>query len=192
MNPILKKHWPKLAGVIVVALLCLASFSFGRAMVPPAEVKIVEKVVTVEVEKLVEKLVEKKVLVADTSQKVRRVERVIERPDGTKETVRTEDVDSDTSTKVVEDKATERVVEKIMTIEKEKLVEVSKPAPDWRVAPLVGVNIPELPSLLTGPYDPLRHTTFGVAVERRILGPVALSAFGLTSGQVGLGVSFEF
>lgn len=52
--------------------------------------------------------------------------------------------------------------------------------PDWRVGGLVGIDLGE------------RAPTFGLQVERRILGPVFLGIGGLSSGQVWGGVSGEF
>lgn len=52
--------------------------------------------------------------------------------------------------------------------------------PNWRVGGLVGVD-------LSGPSP-----AYGGQVERRIIGPVYVGAWGLSSGQAGLSVGVEF
>lgn len=58
--------------------------------------------------------------------------------------------------------------------------------PDWRVGALVGGSLtaPMLP--LSGPL------AVGVIVERRIIGPVSLGVWGLSSGQAGVAITGEF
>ena len=64
--------------------------------------------------------------------------------------------------------------------EVERRVEVHSPLPDWRVGGLVGL------SLRGGP-----EPAFGAEVQRRILGPVYLQAWGLNTGAAGVGVGLE-
>lgn len=65
-------------------------------------------------------------------------------------------------------------VERVEVVrEVERRVEVSTPAPDWRIAGLVG-------------YD--GGVVYGASVDRRILGPITVGAWGLSSGSVGASV----
>lgn len=65
--------------------------------------------------------------------------------------------------------------------EVERRVEVHSPLPDWRVGGLVGL------SLRGGP-----EPAFGLELQRRILGPVYVQAWGLNTGAAGVGVGLEF
>lgn len=58
--------------------------------------------------------------------------------------------------------------------------------PDWRIGVLAGgtLSSPLLP--LAGPL------TVGAIVERRIVGPVSLGLWGLSSGQAGVALTVEF
>ncbi len=58
--------------------------------------------------------------------------------------------------------------------------------PDWRLGVMAGGSLtaPALP--LAGPL------AVGVLVERRIIGPVSLGVWGLSSGQAGAAVTVEF
>lgn len=53
--------------------------------------------------------------------------------------------------------------------------------PQWKAQGLVGLNIHDLSS-----------PVYGVGVERRILGPIFVGAYGKTNSEAGLSVSLEF
>lgn len=96
---------------------------------------------------------------------IRIVEREITRPDGTKEKER-----------ITEDKSQESTKKEKDT--KESTLIANK-KPDWRVNGLAALN-----------ND--RNIVYGLHVERRILGPISVGAFGLTDTTVGLSVGIEF
>jgi hypothetical protein len=190
----------------VVAGAITGAFVLGRFTAPEMPERVVEKTV----EKVVEKVDERKVTqlqqenqslkqeVAQLSLRIRRTEHTVTRPDGTVEVVKTEEVDK-TETKATQEvkveirevKVTEtKIVDRI--IEKEVLVEKLR-RPDWRVSALVGLNVPNLgqvTELSVGGVLPA--LALGASVDRRIIGPVSAGVWGLSSGQFGLGVSFEF
>lgn len=64
--------------------------------------------------------------------------------------------------------------------------QVTTAQPDWRIGVLVGGTLtpPALP--LTGPL------AVGLQVERRIIGPVSMGIWGLSSGQAGVSLSVTF
>lgn len=192
----------------VVALLALAAaFSAGRFLSPE---KVVEKVVEVErvvevvkeseLEAVVEELVEEvrtlKSQLTDVKKSIHRETRTVQHPSGMVETVKVEDINVskvvkeqeikyvDREVKTVEIRYVDRVVEKEVekVVEKKKLV---TSRPDWRVSPMVGFNS-------TGEGWVKGNLTYGGMVERRIIGGVSVGAWGLTSGQVGIGLSLEF
>lgn len=96
---------------------------------------------------------------------VRTVIKEVSRPDGTKirETV-------------IEDKSKE-AKNKDQTNTSTKLVESLKP--QWKVQGLVGIN-------------EISNPTYGVGVERRIIGPVFAGVWVNTQKQYGVSVSLEF
>lgn len=89
---------------------------------------------------------------------------ITEKPDGTKTTV-------------ITDKSVD-TTQKDKTQETEKTVENYKP--QWKV----GVQL--------APKNPQYEYFYGVEVERRILGPVFVGAFGNTDRTLGLIVGLEF
>lgn len=68
--------------------------------------------------------------------------------------------------------------------------QAASPRSDWMVAALVGTNVARLELQPLAPY--LKPVVLGVHVQRRILGPVHVGAYGLSDGSVGgsLGVAF--
>jgi hypothetical protein len=89
----------------------------------------------------------------------------VDRPDGTKEITTTKDdnsVKKDTSISQSEDK--KAVVQ-----------------PNWMVSGGVGLN-----------FDGTMDRVYQLNVQRRILGPVFVGAYGTTKSEVGLSIGFEF
>jgi hypothetical protein len=100
------------------------------------------------------------------------------KPDGTRETHATTDTTVDQSRDTHVATETQRVEVKHVETLHESVTERSRP--DWRVGPMVGFD------LNRGAF------AFGAHVERRILGPLSLGAFGLSNGTAGLSLSMEF
>lgn len=166
----LVSHWRAL----LVCLLLAGAFVGGYMAHPdaPARVEVQEKVVykdrVVEVEKRVEVKAATKVVYRD---------RVITR-DGTvtEHEVEKTETKSDTRTD------TSKTAEKQGHSETSSQTRVA--SPDWRVGALVGLDARSL-----APLTP----SYGVIVERRILGPVSAGIWALNTGpQVGLVLSVEF
>lgn len=104
---------------------------------------------------------------------VRVVEREVRTPDGTVTVDRT--TDSRTDERVTTDSGT-TVAEKT---DARREATVTPRLPDWRVSGMVGTGWPLAP-------------IYGAHVERRILGPVTVGGWGLSSGVVGLSIGVEF
>ena len=163
----------KAAGILFAQLVVLATaFAFGRYTLPA---KVVEKLVTQEVIKEVVKteiqVVEKKVYVKAQQNDVQTKIVYVERPDGTKETTtvivdktKTDEASSQATTST-EVKVVEK--EKLVYVEKEKLVENAKP--QWHLGVRAGAGAAIDPTALTVPL-----MSFGIQAERRIVGPVWL------------------
>lgn len=190
-----------------VLLALAAAFGVGRFLSPE---KVVEKVVEVEravevvreseleavVEELAEEIRTLKSQLTDVKKSIHRETRTVQHPSGMVETVKVEDINVskvvkeqeikyvDREVKTVEVHYVDRVVEKEVEklVEKERLV---TSRPDWRVSPMVGVSS-------TSDGWVKGNVTYGGMVERRIIGGVSIGVWGLTSGQAGVGVSFEF
>lgn len=184
----LRRHWKPVVLVAAFLVTNIGSFALARYGMPE-KVVVQERLEVVEVVQEVVVEHEKRVYVKDTKERIHREETKTEHPDGTTVTQKTEDINIDSHIRDIEVKEVtkEVVVEKEVT--KEVFVDRTQPLPDWRVGALVGPNIP---ALGTGDFDPLTDLTYGLEVQRRVWGPVSASAWGLTSGQVGLGVNVEF
>lgn len=92
-------------------------------------------------------------------------ERIVKQKDGTEITERTtEDRSTETTDKKSESSSSTVVINK---------------KPDWRVNALGAVNVD-------------RKASYGLQVERRILGNISAGVFGLTDKTVGLSVGMEF
>jgi len=150
-----------------------AGFFLGRGK-KRVEVREVEKVRTVEVVR------EVKVSDRATARNVVRRKTTSKTPDGTTktETVTTIGVTereiSTTSTAKTAEKHTERETARVE----------SNPA-DWRVSALVGGQLK---------LSPISFNTlvYGAAVERRLLGPVWVGVWGISSGTAGVSLTLEF
>lgn len=212
MNQEVKKYvmWGgSLLGALVVA------FSVGRYTAKPEQVVtttyikgeerekvvVVEKIDETKLRELVVQVASLTTQLKDVKKSIHREERTVTHPSGIVETTKVEDINVskvvkeqaiqyvDRVEKVVETKYVDRVVEveKEKIVTKEQRVEVGHP--QWRVSPLIGVNVRDLrvvQGLSTGPL------VYGAEVERRILGPFSAGAWLLSSGQGGIKASIEF
>jgi hypothetical protein len=167
--------------------LAAVGFTFGRYATPDKVVEI-ERVKTVTVEK--EDIRAKERIAALTAEietlklRTHRERTTVERPDGTRETREVETVDVDRTTDTRETVEVIREVEKVRTVYvdrevlKEKRIESHRP--DWRIG---AMGVLDVPTLKYGA---------GAIVERRILGPISLGLWGVSTGQGGLALTLEF
>ena len=133
----------KLLGIAV--LIAAAGYSVGRYIQPP---KVEEKEVIKEVVKEVKD--------------EHTVTRVVERPDGTKETI------IDNTSKTRTDTALDKTTDKTSTLR-----------PDWKIAAGVGL-------------DKDKAQYYILEVNRRILGGISVGVIGTTQKSVGVTVGLEF
>lgn len=147
-----------------VLILLLVAYAFGRYNTPE---KVVTKIETHEVIKYVEK---------ETKSKQNNKDIVIietRLPDGTI-TKETHIVDKGT---VIIDKTKQGSDQK----DSSTTTIVSYQKAQWKAAGLLGVS----------DYS-LDNRIYGLEIERRILGPIFVGAWGMTSKEVGLSVGLEF
>ncbi len=176
--PFLKAHWRP----VVVCIALLVAVGAGRFLVPT-------KTAIMTVQKTVYK---DRIVTQTVQSEAKTVEHVVYRDhttvvykDGTvehRDIVKTENATGD-KTVTKSSKAVEQTQEAFKSATKE----VTNAKPQWRVNLLAGVETFNLkaPQLL-GPV------ALGVQVERRLIGPVWIGAFGLSSGSAGLSVGVEF
>jgi hypothetical protein len=175
----IRAHWRPFAVLAALLIAFGAGFGSARSTMKPGVITVTK---TVTVEKVVEakaKQVEKRVVVYR--------DRII-KPDGTRiehEVERSQTDAKSTST---------RAAEKTAAAESTQIIKPSNP-PDWRVGALVGLNWQGIHwSPLSIGLDAL---TYGVFVDRRILGPFSVGLWVTNSGKtfapaLGLQVSMEF
>lgn len=171
----LANHWKKLALICLLLASVGTSYWYGKTN---SRVEIIEK------EKIVEKIVEKVVRVKDesTHQKINRTTRIIEHPDGRKETIITENSETDTKSREQENKDTQ-------TDRTKETDKSTKPLPPskYRVGVIAATSVP---NLFNGKDKKLEYTG---AVGARVLGPFwADSQYNFSTRTVGVGISYEF
>jgi hypothetical protein len=169
-------QWFALAGLVV------ASFFAGRYSVPPF-IQYRDREVSVAAQVIEVKREAQAVATADTHQR-RALERIrVVYPDGTRvEHLREgSSLNLQSASQSGVSEATTRARVEYRDREVTKTVERS--APSWRVTAVAGV---ELRSILAP------HIVYGGEISRRILGPVSVGAFGLSSGVGGIALSVEF
>lgn len=193
-----------LGGVVLLGL----SFATGRYTVPTKiEEKVKIKDTTVVVEKIdTKRLEELSTQIQRALSQLEQIKTSIHRekisttyPDGRIELSETEDINIDRTVKtvdvlqvekqvvVVEEKIVEKQV--LVTKEIDKLKIVTAQKPQWKLTPMVGVNLADIrvaQSLTSGPF------VFGGSISKRIVGPVFVGVWGLSSGQVGIQATVEF
>jgi hypothetical protein len=172
-------HWA-LVGLTIL-LLVGAGYSLGRYAAPA---RVVEKVRTVEVEKVVTKEVVKVERVEAKARTVFVHEHKTIKPDGTTVVDRTEREHENTKTETAAAVVTEKTEAREST--KLKDVEVrSRSPPDWHLSFLAGLRAG---SVLQGQLSPV----YGAHVQRRLIGPFSVGAWGLSTGAAGVSLSLEF
>lgn len=188
MLSLLQAHWRKLAVCLAVAL----AYAFGRHGVPE-RVVVTEHVQVQTVEKQVvvvqERVRVERVEVAQAARAIHREQTTTRQPNGAVQTRVVEDERAEASRGSVEiAKADTQARAESTRTEKEdaqaiRTVETARPA--WRVHALVGVRLSDV---LGGKVAP----AYGAALERRVLGPLSVGAWGLSNGSAGLSASLEF
>lgn len=172
---LLKTHWRKL----VVPLLLVAAFLGGR-LAAPTRVETRE----VEVERVVE--VVRTVQAAAEVRYVDRVQRVVVtrevRPDGSSSERTETDTREQGASAQASQTATQASREALREVTKERVVEVR---PSLRVSALAGVD---LGSVWAG----TPRAELGAVVEYRLVGPLSVGAWGLSSRRGGVSLSLEF
>lgn len=144
--------------ILLVILAITVSFAAGRWSVSNPDTKVTE----------VTKVDEKKELNTDTHSK--RMSVTVEEPSGKKTT--TTVVDSDTSTKIKDDKKTNSQVSTEVTQAKHKTLNISA---------LAGYQLP-------GTLSPV----YGVSINKEVLGPVTVGAYWINNGTIGLSLGLDF
>lgn len=174
--------------ILLSCVACLVvGYAFGRFSAPDKVVE-VETVKTLTVEKEDTKAREQvKELLAENirlKQHVRRERISVTRPDGTTETRETETVDTDRTSDARKERDEVREVEVVRSIyvrgEKTKEIRVERIRPEWRIGALGVVDFHQ------------NKVGAGAIVERRILGPVSIGLWGVSTGQGGLALTLEF
>lgn len=200
--------WKFIAAIVTPIVLIGSGFAAGRYSAPE---KVTEKEVFKDRIVTVEKIDEKQLSqlteqinfalnqLSQLKKSIHKEKTSTTYPDGRVEAKEVVDINVEKTVQTTEVREVTRdvvvVQEKVVTVDrivekevlKEKVTEA--PKPQWKVSPLVGVNIRDLSlgqGLTTGPL------AFGVKVDRRIVGPVFLGAWGISSGQAGLSVGMEF
>lgn len=177
MREVVRRHWRCGVAVLVAASL---AFLAGRGFAPEPRVELREvervRVQVVESVRIVE------VKVRDESTRARRVvERTrVEHPDGTKIEHEVERAEVATTSSEASSSSTDRQAAAQLEASRETAIKVDPARPQWRAGALVGLELLEL------------RLVVGGLVERRILGPVSVGAWGLSSGSAGLAVTVEF
>jgi len=170
---LLLKHWKVSLATLLVILALGGGFWWGHSSVKPTVItkveiqeKIVEKIVKVEVEK--------------KKKKTNKVTKIVEKPDGTKETVITEkeELTEETNTKTKNDKIAEKK-------EKKDPKAVFSPQKRYRAGAYVDTEVMEL-------FD-RPEVGYGINAGLRAFGPFWLDAhYHFQNKSVGLGISMEF
>jgi hypothetical protein len=162
---------------------CVGGYALGRYVAPNKvvthEVTRVETVTKVDTQ--AQERVKELTAQLDTLQRHTHTEKTV-KPDGTKTTVTDTTVDRsvDTHKDTTADAEQKQTSQTSTVREVTKTVEVSRARPDWRVGALVGFDINS------------KAFSYGATVERRILGPLSVGAWGLSNGVGGISLTLEF
>jgi hypothetical protein len=178
----IRAHWRGLLGLLVLVLVFALGAWTGTRLVkpPPPEVHEVVKTVTAAAEVKAEEKHEAEVKTRTVT--VFRDRMVL--PDGTVQEHTERHSDSGSVAHV--DERAESVRVETREVQVEKRVEVPAPLPKWRVGALVGVDLTHPPLLSDG------RVGVGAIVERRLVGPISVGAYGTHTGSAGLLLTVEF
>lgn len=178
------RHWP----IVVAVVLVLLAFLAGRLSAPQRVVtRDVVRTQTVEVEKIRTVEVHDQVEAKEAAERVRTVTVTRWRwlPGGGTEAETTTTRAADTTARQTKQerasattetaKATQATTVELHTVERVPVL------PQWSIAVMPGVDLRGASTL---PY----HAVVGVAVERRIAGPLFVGAWGNTAGAAGISI----
>jgi len=190
-----KAVWMSLGGILLLA----TGYGMGR-YVQPEKVLVTEKIKEVEKLVVVEKIKTEvqivKVYLENKNEKVHRVVTEEKKLDGTETKTTTEDIGTETvireNTNSTEIKYVDRVVEKIVEKEVERLKLVESKKLDWRVAAGAGVAIPYFLGQGSPGVPGLGGAVINAEVDRRIVSNFWLGIHGNSQGVVGLNLSGLF
>ncbi|GAC1667244.1 MAG: hypothetical protein NVS9B9_27670 [Ktedonobacteraceae bacterium] len=177
--------------VIVVLLLCMGSIILGRYTRQPSKIEQVEKTHKIENTHTDTKTTDNKTTDknTNTNKNVDTHTVITKHKDGSITIVKDTHAHQDEH-KVehqVEIKYVDRIVEKKVEMWKEKTIKIDNRL-DWRVGLLAGTNMGDI---LRGQLD-LKSLSYGLEIDRRILGPFSLGIYGMTNKSVGLVLSGSF
>ncbi len=161
-----------------LALTLLIGYAFGR-YTSPTKIEIKKEVITIE--KKVLDVEELKRIELERNKKLRTVITEITRPDGTKEkTTRMTEVSSITKNTDT-DKKTHEETEKETHKTESKLVENKHSS--LTISALAGLDIMNLGSP--------QKLIYGGHIQKSLLGPIGIGAFGMTNGVGGMSLSLS-
>lgn len=170
--------------------LALVALGYGLALFTrPAKVEVKEKITYQDKIVYQDRVVEKTVYVEAKKTTKQKTTKIVKTPDGTKTTeiVENTKTDTDKSTK------TDTDATKTVYVDREVVKEVTKTVTNhdnWRVG--VNFGLP-LGNALVG--DNGNNLYYGLAIDRRVVGPLWVGAYGTTDGDytiLGIGVSGTF
>lgn len=170
------ERWIEAACSLV--LVCMA-YAFGRYSAPDRVVT-VDRVVTREDTAAHQQVAELTKQLATLKSHTTRKTVIATLPSGAKTTTIDEDTQVDTITGTTTQTDATADVHEVKSVEVLKTVTVERARPDWRITPMAGFDIPS------------HAFVYGVAVDRRILGPILFGVWGLSSGVAGAALSVEF
>lgn len=179
MGNLLLAHWRPVAAIAAV----LIAFAAGRLTTPTPRAVIEKKERVVYQNRVVTVVREVKVATADRQLATRREVTRETRPDGThvehevETTAAVEHTAESTRTDSKRDEAHQ--------VERDREIRVEL-RPSWRVSALAGADLRSLSFTAAPAFE------FGALVEHRLIGPVSIGAWGLSSGRAGVAVSIEF
>lgn len=163
----------------IALVIAAGGYALGR-FTAPERVRTVETVRTVEDTKTKAELAEVKWLLENVKSKSRTERVSVVKPDGTRETRTVVDRSSERATDTGANTASRYEASHTLAHETIAVREVERVRPQWRIGALGGVDFRT------------RNLIYGAHIERRILGPLSLGAWGLSSGAGGLSLSLEF
>lgn len=197
----------KIVKVIIVAVLLLGAYAFGR-YATPAKVVVTEKVVTVEKQVVVTQTVTKTevqvVKVRDTQKDVHKVEVTEKKPDGTTTTTVTTDDKSKSQTDINKDATnntqTNTTDKTLITQTDDKKTVTTFGKPNWSLilqpgfafGDALGLGNSSSYNLLSKALPMAPHLMANVGIEHRFIGPIFLGAWANTRLDGGISIRLEW